>query len=114
MQHLLDPHLERLAGTGASDLDRADESVPRVERVALAPALREGLTRRVAPARVQARERDRVTGLDGENRLEVPREVTVQRASLERDLVQRHAARTRRAASATRATDGMYASSICQ
>ena len=47
-----------------------------------------------------------------EHRLEVAREVPVQRAPLERQLVD-HAASLRTAAT-TRSTDGMYASSIVQ
>ncbi len=58
--------------------------------------------------------RDGVAGVDGQDRLEVAREVAVERPSLERYLVQRHEPRTRRTASTTRSTDGMYASSICQ
>ena len=68
-----------------------------------------------APAGVETGEGDGVAALDRENRLQVAREVAVERAALERDLVERHyAASTRRAASTTRSTDGMYASSICQ
>ncbi len=52
-------------------------------------------------------------GVDGHHRLELAREPTVQRPPLERKLVDQNAS-SRRAASTTRATDGMYASSICQ
>ena len=41
-------------------------------KTALRAAVREALPVRAAPAGVQARERDRVAGVDGQNRLEVP------------------------------------------
>jgi hypothetical protein len=48
------------------------------------------LVLRRAPAGVQARERDRVSRLDRQDWLERAREVAVQGAPFERDLVQRH------------------------
>jgi hypothetical protein len=73
---------------GAADLDRADQGVARVQLAFQAVGIR--LVLRRAPAGVEARERDRVSRLDRQDRLEVAREVAVERAPLERDLVQRH------------------------
>jgi hypothetical protein len=42
------------------------------------------------PARVETRELDRVSRFHGQDRLEIAREVTVERASLERNLVVGH------------------------
>ena len=110
--HLVDPDLERLARARTANCDRADERMTGVE---LALAFRVRLVLGVAPSGVETREGDRVARLDRQDRLELAREVPVERAALERDLVVRHyAASTRRAASTTRSTDGMYASSICQ
>ena len=84
---LVDLDLERLAGARAAHLDRPDERMAGVE---LVPSGARGSKRscvRRAPAGVEARERDRVARLDGEDRLEVAREVAVERAPLERDLV---------------------------
>jgi hypothetical protein len=85
------PNLEGLAGARASHLDRADQGVPcvelRIARLEAATGRPAGLE---APARVERRDRDRVSGVDSEHRLEVRREVPVQRAPLERNLVQRH------------------------
>jgi hypothetical protein len=49
-----------------------------------------GTWRLEAPARVEGREGDRVAGVDLEHRLELAREVAVQVAPLERQLVQGH------------------------
>ena len=59
-------------------------------------------------------EHDGVARVDGEHRREVAREVAVQRAPLERKLVDHQKASSFRQAATTRATDGMYASSIFQ
>src|SRR2546423_6031507 len=74
----------------------------------------EYLAGREIPAGIRRRDAHGVAGVDLEHRHKVAREVSVQGAALERDDVQRHAASRLRAASATRATDGMYESSICQ
>jgi len=62
----------------------ADERVARVELLVTRLEL---LRRRDVPGRVEARESDRVAAVDRDNRRQVTREVTVQRASLERKLV---------------------------
>jgi hypothetical protein len=87
---LVDPHLERLAGARAAHFDGADERMAGVLLVPLRCAQLEALTGRPTPAGVQAREPDGVARLDSEDRLEVAREVTVERPPLERDLVVRH------------------------
>ena len=86
-----------------------------VELIAVRPTPGEPLPVLAAPAGVEAREDDRIAGVGGENRLELAREMAVQRPPLERDLVEHdQKSRSRRTAVSTRATDGMYASSICQ
>ena len=103
--HLVDRDLERLPRPRPAHLDRPDEGVPRVE---LARSFRVRHVLGVAPSGVETREGDRVPGLDRQDRLELAREVAVERPALERDLVVRHyAASTVRAASTTRSTDGM-------
>jgi hypothetical protein len=102
---VVDAHLERLTGTRASHLHRPDQGMTAVEL--LVARLEAGAGRDV-PAGIEAREGDRVAGGRGEDGGEIAREVAVERSPLERDLVERHYdARTRRAASTTRSTDGM-------
>jgi hypothetical protein len=67
--------------------------MPGIELVALRTALGEGLPIAPAPSCVETREGDRVARIDGEDGLEITREVAVQRSALERDLVVRHQAR---------------------
>jgi hypothetical protein len=88
--HLVDPHLQRLSGSRSAHLDGADERVTGVALVTIGRTEFEAVARYVAPAGVQARERDRVSRLDRQDRLEVAGEVAVERAPLEWDLVQRH------------------------
>jgi hypothetical protein len=83
----IDTHFERMPRACAVHLDRADECVTGIE---LRVARLEPSPGGHMPARVDGCERDRVARLDGEDRLEVGREVAVERPALERDLVQRH------------------------
>jgi hypothetical protein len=94
---LVDADHEGIAAAGAADADRADQCVARVEQVAVAgleAASRVDRPRLESPARVEGAERDRVAGVDLEHRLEVAREVTVERAALEGDLVDHTSERT--------------------
>ena len=86
--HLVDPDRERLPCPCAADREGPDQRMAGVE-LAVA-SFRKELVLGRAPAGIQARERDRVARIDGEHRLEVTREMTVERAPLERDLVVRH------------------------
>ena len=86
--NFVDLDRQRLSCLRAADLDRADQGMACVELAF--PAVGIQLVLRRAPARVEARERDRVSRLDRQDRLEVAREVAVERAPLERDLAQRH------------------------
>jgi len=79
---------QRLAGPRTADLDRPDEGMSGVQLAFQAVGIH--LVLRRAPAGVEAGERDRVSRLDRQDRLEVAREVAVERAPLERDLAQRH------------------------
>ena len=92
--HRVDPDLEHLPGRRPTNRDRPDQRVTGVElRVARleAVALRAvGARRLEPPPGVERREGDRVAGVDLEHRLELAREVAVQVAPLERQLVQRH------------------------
>ena len=107
-----DPDLERLPRTRSAHLDRPDESVPAIE---LGVSIAELLVLERPPAGVEARDDDRIALLDRQHGLEVGREVAVERPSLERELVDRHAkASTVCAASRMRSSDGMYTSSSCQ
>jgi hypothetical protein len=84
------------------------------ERVAVVLGRRPRLEPRLVvepPARVRRREPHRVAGIHVEHGLEIAREVPMQRAALERQLVNHSSERTARA---TRSGDGMYASSIVQ
>src|SRR5262249_28130914 len=85
----VDPDLEHLTGFRSPDLDRPDERVTVVE---LFVARLELDARLDVPAGVERRERDRVARVDRQHGLEVAREVSVERAPLERELVQRHEA----------------------
>jgi hypothetical protein len=100
---------QRLAGARSADLDRPGERVARVDgRVA-----RDELLARVeVPARLRNRDPHGIAGIDREHRLEVARKVSVQVVLLERELVDHCISLF--TASTTRATEGMYASSICQ
>jgi hypothetical protein len=100
----VDRHLEHPACYGAANLDRANERVSGVE---LRMTRLEHRSPPHVPAGGERREADRVPRVDREDRLEVAREVPVQRPPLEGDLVQHYAARTRRTASVTRSTEGM-------
>ena len=86
--NLVDLDRKRLPRQRPADLDRPDQRMPSVELALSAVGIH--LVLRRAPTRVQARERDRVSRLDRQDRLERAREVAVERAPLERDLVQRH------------------------
>ena len=108
--YLVDPDGERATSLGAAHLYRAEERVPAVK---LGVARVELLALPDVPARAEGREADRISGVDGENRLEVAGEMPVQRAALERELVDQNSS-SLRAAAVTRSTDGMYESSIFQ
>ena len=82
--HLVDPHLERLSGLRPADLERPDQRVTVVE---LRFAWLEPVGRCDMPACVEAGEGNRVATVDRQDRRQVPREVAVERAPLERDLV---------------------------
>jgi len=84
---LVDAHYQGLSGPAAANLDRTDQRVPCVQHVV---SWLEELARFGSPARAEAREGDRVVHVDREDRFEVAREVAVERAPLERDLVERH------------------------
>ncbi len=109
---LVDTNRERVARLRSAHLDRPGQRVTGVDsRVVLG----EPLARFEEPAGVRRREADGVAGVDRQHRLELAREVTVQGPPLERQLVDhRQNASSLRAASTTRSTDGMYASSIDQ
>src|SRR6476620_5093023 len=85
---LVDPDRERLARAGSANLDRPDQRVSCVE---LLVARLERLAGRDMPTRVETRESDGVAAVDREDRRQVAREVAVQRAPLEWNLVGRHA-----------------------
>src|SRR5262245_58059045 len=99
----VDPHLERLPGRCATDLDRPDHRVTAVE---LRLARLEAFVGEAPPAGIEARERDRVPRVDRQHRLEIAREVPVQRPPLEWDLVD-HVGQTRvpRASNASNCAD---------
>src|SRR5262249_52819889 len=82
--NLVDAHLERLPRARVAHLDRPDQCMAFVE---LCIAWLELLARTDVPARVEAGERDRVAAVDREDRREIRREVAVERAAIERDLV---------------------------
>src|SRR5262249_16868536 len=89
---LVDPNGQRLAGPRVADLDPPHERVPVVEL--LVPRLEPPTFAQVpgrrlrAPSGIERRERDRVAGVDRQRRRQVTREVPVQGAPLEWDLVQ--------------------------
>ena len=82
---LVDPDGERLARARAAHLDRPGERVAVVELRRSRGS--NGSSRLEPPARVRRREPDGVARVDRQHRLEVAREVPVQRAPLERQLV---------------------------
>jgi hypothetical protein len=92
--HGVDPDLEHVSGPGAANRNGPDQSVAGVElpvaRLEVLALGSVGTWRLETPARVEGREGDRVTGVDLEQRLELAREVAVQVAPLERQLVQGH------------------------
>src|SRR5262249_61267399 len=106
---LVDLDDERLPCPRAADLDRPRQRVSRVDR---GIARLELVTRVQVPARIRDCNPHRVPRIDRQHRLEIPREMSVQVALLERELVDHCISLC--TASTTRATDGMYASSICQ
>ena len=81
---LVDANLERLTGLGAADLDRPDQRVTVVELLASRLEL---ATRFDVPAGIETGERNGVSAVDGQDRLQVAREVAVQRPALEWNLV---------------------------
>ena len=93
--NLVDPDDERLAAARAPHFEGPDEGVPvvelRIARLEKPPVGAVQVNRLEAPARIQRRERDRVAGVDGEDGLELGREVPVERAPLERHLVDHRA-----------------------
>ena len=92
--HRVDPDLEHLPRAAPTNRDRPDQRVTGVElRVARLEtlALRAvGARRLEPPSRIERRESDRVAGVDLEHRLELAREMPVQVAPLERELMERH------------------------
>src|SRR4051794_9878616 len=102
----VDRHLEDVAWLRAAHGNGADQRVTGVELRVTRLELR--LARSRVPAGVEARERDRVAAVDLDDRVELWREVTVQRPPFEWDLVDhardvpihasRGASRTRRPA----------------
>src|SRR5215210_3566779 len=84
-KHLVDRDRERLPWAGTPDFDRPGERVTLVLRVV---PRREALLAGQMPAPVRRREADGVARVDREHRLEVAREVPVEDARLQRQLVQ--------------------------
>src|SRR5581483_6330883 len=104
----VDAHGERPALACAAHLDRPRERMAVVLR--RAARLEPGAVVE-QPAGVRRRDADRVAGVDRQDGRQVAREVPVQRAALERQLVDHSSERT---AAATRSADGTYASSSVQ
>ena len=109
---LIDPDDERSTRVRPAHGDGPDQRMACVE---LAVARLETISgpghvvrRPDPPAGVWRRERDRVAGVDRQHRLEVSREVAVQRAALEWDLVQSHLRREQAPYGVDDAFDGRH------
>ena len=85
--YVVDLHDQRLSRSSASDLDRPDQRMTRVE---LGISRLEDDARLENPSGVQGAKHDAVPGFDRQHGLELAREVAVQRAPLGRDLVDCH------------------------